>query len=446
MRIILVTAAAATTTTGVRALLLRGSRCWSSSPTRTRRRVVCRSASTSDVSRQGTHSLKWTKFQEGVLPMWVADMDLACPGPVREAVEKRALHGIYGYTSASDGLKRAIADNVNEAWGVQDARESWIRFHPGLIAGLYHTSRLVKDGVVIAPQPVYPPFLNAARDSASEFVAVDSGDFDALESALEASRDKPTALLWCNPHNPTGRVWRREELERLAGLVEKYRDSIVAVCSDEVWSGLVLDERVTPFTSLGEIESEALRKRLVVLTSPSKTYNVASLDFAIAIVPDDSLRRKYFRAGRDQAEVTPFGFAAAEAIFLGGGECHDIIRPAGGACEEWRKQVVKHLAANRDFAVNFVQENCAPHIKVASVPEASYLLWLQVSRDLFENSEVPYSAADFLREKVGIGLTDGRPFFSGTDTKEASTYVRLNFGCSRDRLEQGLMKLAEATR
>lgn len=236
-------------------------------------------------------------------------MDIACPEPVRRAVEKRAAHGIYGYTVASPELKECIAANVASAWSAREADPSWIRFHPGLIAGLYHGARLVgREGLVVAPQPVYPPFLNAARD-ASRLKAVDAGDFDTLENVV-ATADSPTVLLFCNPHNPTGRVWRLGELERIAHLVERNAESIVAVLSDEVWSGLVYDDTRTPFTSLGQLAfssksyAPALRDRLIVLTSPSKTYNIASLDFALAVIPNDSLRRRYIRAGRDQVPLS----------------------------------------------------------------------------------------------------------------------------------------------
>ncbi|KAJ8598449.1 hypothetical protein CTAYLR_006847 [Chrysophaeum taylorii] len=380
--------------------------------------------------------------------MWVADMDLLCPEPVRRAVEERAAHGVYGYTVPSPRLKRAIVENARRAWGTNEVVESWIRFHPGLIAGLYHTARLVPGGGVIVPTPVYPPFLNAARETAA-CIDVPAGDLGELEAAIAGAPYDRLVVMWCNPHNPTGRVWPRSDLEHLAHLVDAYGDKIVAVCSDEVWSGLVFDDDQTPFTSLGELAfssssnapfAQALRDRLVVLTSPSKTYNVAALDFAIAIVPNDSLRRQYFRNGRDQAECTPFGFAAAEAIFVDNesdaqSSCDDLLRPPGGDCEPWRRAVVSHLRANRDLAIDFIRAHCAPEIQIPHVPEASYLLWLDASGLGRANPAV------HLRDTFSLGLSDGAPFFGNTKTPG---FVRMNFGCSRATLQEGLLRLRAA--
>jgi len=331
---------------------------------------------------------------------------------------------------------------VRRAWGADDAAERWLRFHPGLVGGLYHAARLAKGGAVVVPTPVYPPFLNAARDTADRVLGVDASApevvFDELDRAL-AGDAGPVTILWCHPHNPTGRVWRRAELEQLAQIVDTHADKVVAVCSDEVWSGLVLDDDSTPFVSLGTVAHaghRALRERLVVLTSPSKTYNVAALDFAVAIVPNDALRRRYFRAGRDQAEVTPLGLAAAAAVLDGAADDGrgDVLSAADGACEAWRQRLVAYLRSNRDAAVAFVEERCAPRVRVATVPEASYLLWLDAS-----GLGVP-NAASHLRTHFGLGLNDGDPFFG----KTATGFVRLNFACPRPTLEEGLQRLLRA--
>lgn len=392
------------------------------------------------LSRAGTNALKWSKFEPEKLPMWVADMDLVCPEPVRAAVAKRATHGVYGYTVASPDLKNDIVDNVRAAWGAVEARPEWLRFHPGLISGLYHSARLVgREGAVIVPQPVYPPFFNAARD-ASNLLPVDSDDLADLERVVAANSHRPLVVLWCNPHNPTGRVWRRAELERLVRAATA--PHVVAICSDEVWSGLVLDDLATPFVSLGQLafetetpDAQALRKRLIVLTSPSKTYNVAALDVAFAVVPNDALRRRYVRAGRDQAECTPFGLAAAEQIFSHDTPgAPDILRPYHGRCEPWRAKLVSYLAANRDYAVDFIRTRCAPFVAVAAIPEASYLLWLDASL----LADFP---ADYLRDDFDLALSDGGPFFAA---KPDRRFVRLNFGCSRTTLEEGLRRLGAA--
>jgi len=266
--------------------------------------------------------------------------------------------------------------------------------------------------------------------------------FDEIDSALENLREKGAkkcVILWCNPHNPLGRVWRREELEKLVKVVVKHGDFVTAVCSDEVWSGMVLDDDKTPFTSLAKCAFQnnvVLRDRLVLLTSPSKTYNVAALDFAFAVVPNDHLRRRYFRHGRDQAECTPFGLAAAEAIFLKGG-CEkrgDVLTPENGQCETWRLSVIDYLRSNRDLAIDFITTHCDPHIKIAATPEASYLLWLDGN-----GLDIPH-LADFLRDNYNIALSDGSPFFGKPDSR----FLRLNFACERDLLIKALNRLKTA--
>ena len=173
---------------------------------------------------------------------------------------------------------------------------NWVRWHPGLIPALYHAARLAGPrGAVVVPTPVYPPFLNAAKD-ASQCIELDLGNEggpldeallrETLDKAVATADGEDVVLLWCNPHNPTGRVWRRHEMEAVARECSK-RNIILA--SDEVWSGLILDD--VPFTPAGALDVDV---RLISITSASKTYNVAGLDVAFAVVEDDALRRRYF--------------------------------------------------------------------------------------------------------------------------------------------------------
>jgi len=419
------------------------------------------------VGCQAGDSLKWERFKE-TLPMWVADMDFASAPAIQRAVVGRAEVGAYGYSLPSAGLSASIVANVQEAWKATEADATWIRYHPGLIGGLYQAARLAgENGTVVVPTPVYPPFLNAARDSATmkTINAAEPADvFSELDRVLAETAAAPPSsssspnkknkggvvVLWCNPHNPTGRVWRREELETLADVVARHADKVTAICSDEVWSGLVFDDQATPFTSLATVafaaEDEAtkkrnalLRERLIVLTSPSKTYNVAALDFAFAVVPNANLRRRYFRAGRDQAECTPFGLAAAEAILAGGG-CgevrNDVLTPANGDCEDWRRAIIDHLRPNRDVAVDFLAAHCSPHLVVTNVPEASYLLWLDATALLRKTNNF----AEYLRTNHDLVLSDGSPFFGKAD----SGFLRLNFACSQDLLLDALHRIKRA--
>ncbi|KAJ1454084.1 pyridoxal phosphate-dependent transferase [Pelagophyceae sp. CCMP2097] len=391
------------------------------------------------LSRAGTDSRKWSKFGADVVPMWVADADFATAEPISRAISARAAHAIYGYTDASPALKTALALGVSRSWSGKRVEEGWIRFHPGLIPGLYHAARLAgAEGAVVVPTPIYPPFLNAARDSSTliELQLESDGLFDAgaleaaLDAAVEQAQGGDVVLLWCNPHNPSGRVWRRDELQQVAEMCRKRKAILL---SDEVWSGVVLNDAETPFVSMGDVVQDD--QLFILLTSPSKTYNVAALNFAFAVVPNDDLRRDFCRNGRDQAEISPFGYAAAEAIFVDeaahieGPPRADVLTPQNGACEAWRLRMVKHLQENRDACLAALAP-LAPHLKIPAVPEASYLLWIDATA-----LGVASPALHF--EKFGVGLTDGAAF-------GRRGFVRLNFACTRETLDKGLGRIRAA--
>ena len=389
----------------------------------------------SAAQRRARESRKWTRFEEAVLPLWVADSDFASPPAVRDAVRDAAAADQFGYVNPPAALVEAAQMAVGRSWG-RPVDAAWFRWQPGLIAALYHAARLAGPaGAVAAPAPVYPPFRNAA-DDCSVRVDVDVGhggeplDEAALERALgeavEKARGGDAVLLWCNPHNPTGRVWREAEMRAVA---EACAARNVVLVSDEVWSGLVYDG---PFTSAGRFHGQIPGLRLVVLTSPSKTYNVAGLDLALAVIPDDALRRRYFRAGRDQAEVPAAGYAAFRAVLAGedgGGASRCPLSVPGGACEPWREAQLSYLRGNRDRAWAFVRDECGPTLAVAAAPpEASYLLWIDATR-------IPSPGLFF--KKRGVYLTEGPGF-------GARGFVRLNFGCHRDTLDEGLRRLKAA--
>ena len=402
--------------------------------TRTRPRAASSTALewASPENRREAASRKWGFFGEDVVPLWVADGDALAPLPVREAVAEAARAGIYGYVDPSPALLDAVCAGIGKSWGsAVDA--SWVRWHPGLIPALYHCARLAgPQGAVVVPTPVYPPFLNAARDC-SQLIELDLGQAGGPldEKALRATLDRAVAtaadgadvvLLWCNPHNPTGRVWRRHEMETVAKACAE-RNAILA--SDEVWSGLILDD--VPFTPAGLLQVDGLR--LISITSASKTYNVAGLDVAFAVVPDDALRRRYFKVGRDQAEPTHAGLAALAAILdaTGGSPC--VLTPPNGACDGWRRAMVEHLRANRDAAIAFIERECGDLVTVAAPAESTYLLWLDARK-------LGASPGLFLSQR-GVYLTDGAAF-------GARGYVRLNFCCSRETLDVGLGRIGAA--
>ncbi|KAJ1456123.1 pyridoxal phosphate-dependent transferase, partial [Pelagophyceae sp. CCMP2097] len=291
----------------------------------------------------------------------------------------------------NEPLSRAGTDS-RKYWSGKRVEEGWIRFHPGLIPGLYHAARLAgAEGAVVVPTPIYPPFLNAARDSST-----------LIELQLEC-KGGDVVLLWCNPHNPSGRVWRRDELQQVAEMCRKRK---VILLSDEVWSGVVLNDAETPFVSMGDVVQDD--QLFILLTSPSKTYNVAALNFAFAV-----------------AEISPFGNAAGEAIFVDeaahieGPPRADVLTPQNGACEAWRLGMVKHLQE----MVKHLQENRDACL-------AAYLLWIDATALGLASPTLHF-------EKFGVGLTDGAPF-------GRRGFVHLNFACTRETLDKGLGRIRAA--
>lgn len=379
------------------------------------------------VDRRGTGSFKWDRYGgRDVIPLWVADMDFPSPPAVVEALRRRVAHGVFGYTHATDELESVIIDSLEQdySWKV-DA--SWLVWLPGLVSGLNVVCRAVgaPGDDVVTFVPIYPPFLTApvfAQRSAIEVPLTFSPgagsagpgaaggrwemDLDLLEQSLTP---RSRLLLLCSPHNPVGRVWSRAELDALAELALR-RDLVIA--SDEVHAGLVLDEdkRHLPFAALGP----EVARRTITLMAPSKTFNVPGLGCSFAIIPDASLRRGFHRAMDGIVpHVNLFGYVAAQAAYEHGGP--------------WLKALNSYLRGNRDLVEREIA--VMPGLSVAHV-EATYLAWIDA-----RGSGLAHPAKDF--EKAGVGLSDGNDFGS-------PGFVRLNFGCSRKLLVEGLARMRTA--
>ena len=382
-----------------------------------------------------------------IVPLWIADMDFKCPDPVLEAVTACAQRGIFGYTNPPPNLAHLALKRLAETYGCSAAQADWIGWIPGLIGGLSHAVRVASGRAgpagtavnVAVLTPAYPPFLGMPQHNAATLDAIpllvqsveEEGsagivrfeiDWSALEASLSAASTK--VLLLCNPHNPTGRCWSKAELTRLATLCVTYD---VLLCSDEVWGEMPLEAAVTPFTStLALLDDVAgLRERLLVITSPSKCYNVATLNIALTVVPDAALRGEYKKAGADAAEVTPFGYFAAEACY------------GAPESEAWRQRLLAYLRANRDYAIERLT-SALPHgaVKVTR-PESSYLLWVDATGVLAGSNAAAGGAAAHLLS-YGVGISAGEDFGA------SNTTFRINLACERSTLEKGLGRIVEA--
>ena len=367
------------------------------------------------LERRGTDSQKWQKYAgKDILPMWVADMDFLSAPPIISALQRRVAHGIFGYArpTASEVEAVVTAMKRNYDWQIDP---SWLVWLPGLVVGLNVVSQAFAQvgEEVLTLTPVYPPFMTAPKNSGRVSVTVPfvlneiarrwEIDFDALARAVTP---KTKLFFLCNPHNPIGRVFRRDELLRIAEFCVKHN---LILCSDEIHCDLILD--ALPHIPTATLATE-IAARTITLMAPSKTYNVPGLGTSLAIISDPKLRATFVRATAGiVAEVTNLGFAACEAAYRDG--------------EPWRQALLAYLRENRDLIHRFVETNL-PGVKVEAPHEATYLAWLNVSA---------LGLADPIDhfEKFGVGLSDGA-FFG----EPRGRHVRLNFGCPMRTLEQGL--------
>lgn len=369
------------------------------------------------IPRRGTGSLKWERFSDDVLPLWVADMDFPAPPAVREALRRRVEHGVYGYARVPESLVNSISAYLRRRYDWEIDPE-WLVFLPGTVPGLNLACRAVgrPGDEVMVVMPVYPPFLTAPELQERRLLAVSArqtdGSWELPLEAMEAAVTPATRLLlFCHPHNPLGRVWRKEELTKL---VEFCRRHDLVLCSDELHCDLILDPlRHVPAATLPDAAGLT-----ITLMSPSKTYNVAGLQFAYAIIPDPALRQAFRRAGAGFMEPDYpgwFGIAAAEAAYTGAGE--------------WLEQLLSYLRGNRDLLESFVQERL-PRVGITHA-EATYLAWLDAGG---LGLEEPVKAC----LRAGVALSDGVHFGARVG------FLRLNFGCPRTVLEEALERLAPA--
>lgn len=378
------------------------------------------------IDRCHTNSIKWDFAQsifgvDDVLPMWVADMDFEAPQPVIEALVEKAKHGIFGYADGTESYYEAIMGWMlrRHNWRIE---RDWICFCPGVVPSLLWLVRaFVKPGEkVVVQSPVYPPFFRSIESNGSELLnnplKLENGqyviDFVDLEEKLKSGAK---ILILCNPHNPVGRVWKREELMKIGELCLKYH---VIVVSDEIHSDLIYSgQKHIPFAAL----SEELAQNSIVCTAPSKTFNLAGLQISNIIIPNPELRRTFKKtlASNGMSHPNIFGLVALEAAYNEG--------------EEWLNQLLVYLKENLNFLLQYIERN-VPKVKVI-IPEGTYLVWL----DFRELGMEPKELQKFLLNKAHVAMNAGYTFGPGGEGFE-----RLNIACPRSVLQEGLGRIARA--
>ncbi|MBN2273776.1 MAG: PatB family C-S lyase [Bacteroidales bacterium] len=378
------------------------------------------------IQREETNCEKYDHRQKifgrrDVIPMWVADMDFKTPDFILNAIKNRLRHEVLCYTFIPGSFYDAVMSWNMRRHGWQTKRE-WISFSPGVVPALNMLVMALTeagDKIIVQP-PVYFPFFSAVRNHGrimvSNPLACEGGRYVMNFSQLVSSIDnRVKMIILCNPHNPTGNVWEKEILLRLADLCLKNN---IIILSDEIHCDLVYPGyKHIPMASLSD-ETAGLT---VTCMAPSKTFNMAGMSTSYLIIPNPEIKKKYddllnhIHVGAGNI----FGFSALEAAYNEG--------------EEWPAQLMEYVEGNLKFMTDFFRSEI-PRIKVIK-PDATYMVWLDC-RELGLNSN---DLRDFMISKAGLGLSDG-PLFG----PEGEGFQRINIACPRSLLEKALYQLRDA--
>ena len=371
-----------------------------------------------ETDRRGTGSMKWDVTPEE-LPMWVADMDFETAPAVQEAIRERAAHSVFGYTLIEDDWYEAYQNWWKIRHNFEIPRD-WLIFCTGVVPAISSIVRKMTTAAekVVVLTPVYNIFFNSiynnGRNILESPLKYENGaysiDFEDLEEKLA---DPQTSLMiFCNPHNPVGKIWDKETLEKVGDLCAKHH---VLVLSDEIHCDLTEPGKdYVPFASV----SENCRKNSITCVAPTKAFNLAGLQTAAVIVPDPTIRHRVNRGlNTDEvAEPNVFAVDAAIAAFTKG--------------EEWLEQLREYIYENKQITEKFIKDNI-PRVSMVE-SHATYLCWLDVS-DITDNST---RLAAYIRKNTGLFLSAGEGF--GGDGKH---FLRLNVACPKTTLMDGLERL-----
>lgn len=396
------------------------------------------------INRKNTNSVKWDMNEEffgreDVLAMWVADMDFKAPDEVLGAIKKRVEHGIFGYSYRSDSYLESIISWVKKRHG-WNIKKEWITFSPGIVPALGVTVEAFSNigDKILVQSPSYPPFKQTIKDNGrividNKLIIKDNKyymDLDKLHKQITIKdvsftsnsgsgkllKDaKVKMFMLCNPHNPVGRVWTKEELIKLGDVC---LENNMIIVSDEIHSDIIYsDYKHIPIASL----SKELEQNSITCIAPSKTFSLAGLSTSVIIIPNEKLRNEFndilSKHRLDGGNV--LGEVALEAAYTHG--------------EKWLEDLLLYLEGNLNYLKDYLKANI-PQIKPID-SEATYLVWLNCSGLKLKDRDL----LDFFVEKAGIGVNPGSAF-----DEECLEYVRLNIACPRAILKTTLDNLKKA--
>lgn len=370
------------------------------------------------VPRRGTNSYKWDLVkQDDVIPLWVADMDFAVAPPIQEALRKRMEHPVFGYTLVPDSYYEAVINWFcrRHNWHIE---KDWILYTSGVVPAVSCAIKAftLPGEKVLLQTPAYNCFFSSIRNQGCEVLEnelVREGDtyridFDDFER--KCADEKTTVFLLCNPHNPCGRVWTKEELQRMADICRKHH---VKVISDEIHCEIIMQGcHFTPFALVDEDNG-------VTLNSPSKNFNIAGLQIANIICKNEEWRRRIDRVINiyEVCDVNPFGVIALQAAY--------------NECGDWIDEMNQYVWDNYQYLKRFVLDEL-PQIQVIRM-EGTYLAWLDIMCYELSSDEATQQLLHEGRVFVSSGTLYGK--------KAGEGYLRLNLACPRETLKQGLVRL-----
>lgn len=374
--------------------------------------------------RKNTNSVKWdsikaTYNKEDLLPLWVADMDFMAPQPVIDALATYTRQGIFGYSVVPETLYQAIQDWEKTHYNYQLAKED-ILFSPGVVPSIgVAIQAYTKAGEsVLIHDPVYHPFANMVKANQRNLVTsslkIKDGHFvmDLVDMEEKIKDQRVKMLILCNPHNPGGRVWTKEELIACGRLCQKYG---VIVISDEIHQDLVFAPH--KHHSFHTLDPE-FAEFSIILTAATKTFNLAAVKISMVYIKNPALKKAFqaVQNATEQNTINTFGYVATEAAYQKG--------------EAWRKELLRYLAENITFTQNFLQTHL-PKVNVM-IPEGTYLMWL----DFRAYGLSPKALEDKLIQEAGVVLNNGAIFGEG-----GRGFMRLNVACPKETLAEGLERI-----
>ena len=377
------------------------------------------------VDRKNSDSIKWDAqsemyHEEGLLAMWVADMDFKAPDAVMDALHNYVNSGAYGYYKVPDSYYDAFV-NWEKTYHRYETKKEWIRFSPGVVAAFNWIIQFMTapDDAIIVTTPVYYPFLHAVNDNGRKLITSDlvntNGEYTINFTDFEKKiiENNVKLFILCSPHNPVGRVWTREELETLFAICRKYG---VFVISDEIHHDLVYENsKHIPSLAVGDYDD-----MMIMLTAPSKTFNLAACQNSVIVIPDENIRKKWdaYVQMLHMSNGSSFGYVAAQAAYTDG-------RP-------WFDEVKEIIYGN----FLFLKELFAKELpKVIVTPlEGTYLAWIDMKEYL-----KPEEIKEFMQKKCGLAFDYG-DWFGG---ENFGTFIRMNLATSRENVEIALKKIIE---